>query len=348
MKAYSLRSSVKRIKLYPTQEVTHAWPVNLTKQDQAFFSDAQQYNVLASWLIYLHDVSLYYDGTAFHGLSLYTETQTIPHQPSHNWRGLLYMHLRMHRQRLPDDQQYVVIHDEFSEGYYHWMIDALPRLLQIRDQLADSTLLLPITYKQKFHTQTLAAFGVKKIEYLHPHMRYVVPRLLTPSKMGVIAKQNPATIMGLRNFLLSKFSLLPHPNLGDRVYISRASAQRRKVTNEEEVTAYMREQGFSVVQLEYYPFAEQVSIMSRVRYLVSIHGAGLTNMLFMQAESRVLELRLKDDGTQQYFYTLASDLGFEYYYQFGTPNDSNLNTQDADLLIDINQLRVNISQMLVV
>lgn len=346
MKSYLLRNPAKRIELYPTQEVTHAWPVNLKRQDQEFFSNAQHYSVLASWLIYLHDVSLYYDGTVFHGLNLYTETQTVPHQPSHNWRGLLYMHLRLRCQRLPDDRQYIMIHDGFSGTYYHWMIDALPRLLQIRDQLGDSVLLLPNTYKQEFNIQTLAAFGVDKIEYLHPYTRYVAPKLLTPSKMGVIAKQNPATITSLRNFLLSKFPLLPHADLGDRVYISRASAQRRKVINEEEVTAYMREQGFSIVQLEYYPFAEQVSIMSRVRYLVSIHGAGLTNMLFMQAKGRVMELRLKDDGTQHYFYTLAADLGIDYYYQFGIPNDPNLSTQDADLLVDINELRRNMSKML--
>ena len=43
--------------------------------------------------------------------------------------------------------------------------------------------------------------------------------------------------------------------------------------------------------LEAYPFEEQVRAVSAARYLVSGHGAGLTNMLFMRPGSHVRHVR---------------------------------------------------------
>ena len=82
------------------------------------------------------------------------------------------------------------------------------------------------------------------------------------------------------------------------------------------------------------------------RYLVSVHGAGLTNMLFMQPGSEVLELEMQDDGASHYYYTLLADLDINYYYQFCTPNDPALSVQDADLFVDLAEFKRSVTQLL--
>lgn len=339
------RGRLQRQQLYPGEHVVRLWPANIREKDRAFFAKNREYQLPPSWLLHLHEVSLYWDGVAFHGLQLYPETLVLPNRPTHNWRGLLHLHLRLRRHRLAVDKKYVLIHDAWSESYYHWMVDALPRLLAIRDQLAGKVLLLPETYQQNYHYQTLAALGVAAVERLKPKTRYVVPNLLVPPRLARIASYNPQVIRDLRVALLEKFPVVLHANLGDRIYISRARATRRKVLNEPEVTAFLAQQGFAIVQLEEYDFAEQVSIMAGARCLVSIHGAGLTNMLFMAPGSQVLELQMQDDGTNHYYYTLANDLDIRYYYQFCTPNDAALGVQDADLTVDVAELVLTIAQM---
>ncbi|TDN35809.1 glycosyltransferase family 61 protein [Hymenobacter sp. UV11] len=341
---------VQRRQLYAGQQIERPWPKNLLEEDRSFFAKNQKYELPPSWLLQLREVSLYWDGVAFHGLQLYPETLILPDRPTHNWRGLLHMHLRLRRQKLSATSQYLLIHDAWSEPYYHWMVDALPRLLAIRSKLpellAELVLILPAHYQSDYHYQTLQALGVHNVQRIQPKTRYVVPRLLAPGRLSRVASYNPQVMRDLRQLLWEKFPLLPQADLGDRIYISRERATRRKVLNESEVTAYLREQGFAIVQLECYGFTEQASIMARARCLVSIHGAGLTNMLFMVPGSKVLELQMKDDGTNHYYYTLAADLGIGYYYQFCQPNDHTLTVQDADLLVDVAKMAQVVQQML--
>ena len=341
-----LPSWFKREQQYPAQHIVRPWPVNMQEQDRAFFAKNREHQLPPNWLLRLREVSLYWKGLTFHGLHVYSETLVLPHEPDHNWRGLLAMFLRMPRMRLPAGPQYVLAHDAWSANYYHWMVDALPRLLSVRGELSAAILLLPYNCTTDYHRQTLRALRVGRIEYLQPDTRYVVPDLMVPIRLARVASYNPAVMRELRQMLLTEFPRLPHVDLGERIYISRARAPRRKALNEAEVRVYLREQGFAVVQLEDYSFAEQASIMARARYLVSVHGAGLTNMLFMQPGSKVLELQMQDDGTNHYYYTLAADLGINYYYQFCTPNDPTLGVQDADLFVDLAELERSVTQLL--
>lgn len=337
---------LKRQQLYQGRLIVRPWPANLREYDRAFFAKNREYQLLPNWIVRLREVSLLENGMAFHGLHLHSESLVVHDWRAYNWRGLLRLFLKLPRLRLPASQQYILVHDSWSETYYHWMADALPRLLAVRDQLAGAVLLLPESYQADYHRQTLNAFGVVTIERLKPDVRYVVPKLLMPVRLAHVASYNPQAMLELRAILLAKFPPLPQADLGERIYISRAGASRRRVINEAEVATYIREQEFAVVQLENYSFAEQVSIMARARVMVSIHGAGLTNMLFMPVGSKVLELQMQDDGTNRYYYTLSADLGISYYYQFCAPNDASLTVQDADLLVDMAEFKRTVSQVL--
>ena len=83
--------------------------------------------------------------------------------------------------------------------------------------------------------------------------------------------------------------------------------------------------------------------MSETRSLASIHGAGLTNMLFMKGGGNILELRRENDNESHCFYALSSDLGHDYYYlnNKGTSD----HTHTADLTVDLTQLEKVLVQM---
>lgn len=342
----NLQKVVHRQQLYPSQHIVRPWPINLQEQDRTFFAINREFKLPPSWLLRLGEVSMYWDGLTFHGLRVYRETLVLPDRPEHNWRGALSMYLRLPSQRLAAGRRYLLVHDAWASAYYHWMVDTLPRLWAIRDQLSSLVLVLPEKCRMPYHQEILAALGVKEIEWLREYIRYVVPDLLVPTRLARVASYNPQVMRELRQFLLAAFPLLPHANLGERIYISRAKAPRRKVLNEEAVVACLHYYKFVVVQLEDYSFAEQASIMARAQVLVSIHGAGLTNMLFMPVGSKVLELQMQDDGTNHYYYTLAADLAIDYYYQFCEPSDPAKGVQDADLTVDTQVLTSIVEQMI--
>jgi capsular polysaccharide biosynthesis protein len=104
--------------------------------------------------------------------------------------------------------------------------------------------------------------------------------------------------------------------------------------------------GFRVVYAEDHTFEEQVEMASRARFFVSNHGAGLTNMLFMRDGGRVLELRHHADSINNCYFTMASALGLEYFYQTCRPGDPSEDPHTADLRVTPRLLADNLRLML--
>jgi len=80
--------------------------------------------------------------------------------------------------------------------------------------------------------------------------------------------------------------------------------------------------------------------------LIGIHGAGLTNILFMPKGASVLELRRKDDSHNNCYFSLASALELNYFYQLCEVDNENIVTQVNDFLVDKIILEKNIKAIL--
>jgi capsular polysaccharide biosynthesis protein len=76
--------------------------------------------------------------------------------------------------------------------------------------------------------------------------------------------------------------------------------------------------------------------MSKANMLVGLHGAGLTNMMFMPTQSRVLEIRNYGDSHNNCYFTLASEFGHRYFYI--QSHGDNGNTQAANFTVDLHAL----------
>jgi capsular polysaccharide biosynthesis protein len=132
----------------------------------------------------------------------------------------------------------------------------------------------------------------------------------------------------------------------DRLYISRSAARRRKVSNESGVLEVLRRFGFRILHAESCSFEEQVRAASGSRYLVSSHGAGLTNMLFMRPGSHVLELRHRGDGVSTCYFTMASALALHYSYQTCASSRPDEAVHTADLDVDLRAFESNLERLL--
>ena len=80
--------------------------------------------------------------------------------------------------------------------------------------------------------------------------------------------------------------------------------------------------------------------------MISNHGGGLTNILFMKSGSSVLELRQSGDSHNNCYFSLASALYLKYYYQLCHSENPDEDAHTADLIVDCRRLRKNIEQIL--
>lgn len=136
-----------------------------------------------------------------------------------------------------------------------------------------------------------------------------------------------------------------------RLYLTRSSVKRRTVANEAATVSALEEYGFEVVDTAGMTFAEQVRLFARCEALVSPHGAGLANMLFMSPGSPVLELASQTATESEHihgeFWRLSYALGLPYLYQYCANGENHgRHPIDVDMIVDIDRLRRNVELML--
>ena len=213
------------------------------------------------------------------------------------------------------------------------MTDALPRLIAAESYNSDFPVLLPSKYStREYVTSSLEHLNIKILFY-NPTQNIKIKDFILTSHTSLTGNYNKKIINDLRN----RFLIKSKNKVKRKIYISREKAIRRKITNENEVQNLLKTYGYEIHYFEDYNFKQQVEIMNETKSLVGLHGAGLTNMLFMPENGHVLELRVRNDSTNNCYFALSSELNHNYYYQL---NDSNLDYNNIlEVSIDLKELR---------
>lgn len=207
-----------------------------------------------------------------------------------------------------------LVFNQWAVGnYFHWLVEALPRLALLRKHFPDCIVLLPGPAPAAYITETVKAFGCTRIHYLLPGDMLRIPDLLVVAVPGIRGYIVPALVQEVRTTILA--ACLPARPAEQapqrRIYASRNRQGWRRLTNEAEVVALLTRYGFETVYFEEMSFAEQVLLMQETAILVGIHGANLTNLLFLPADGQVVEILSEAYGNPAYLY-LANSVGRPY------------------------------------
>ena len=199
-------------------------------------------------------------------------------------------------------------------NFYHWMIEALPRLdLYERSGVSIDCFYAPTG--TRFQRESLDLLGISPDRIL-PATRqtHLAPaRLLASSFTGSpsLAKTDYLSRrLGLHAGLLAGRSR--------RIFITRAGRRARAVANERELLRSLKPLGFERVRLEAMPLLKQVALFQQAECVVGPHGAGLTNLVFCRPGTQVVEI-----GTPYRpwtcFYEIAHHRGLAYHLHLATP-----------------------------
>ena len=328
---------------------TRQRPVNLEPGDLRLFEGELQRTIPASRLIEMREVRISADGFLFKAGRVLPESFAFARLQQDWTRGqllrfLVHNYFLKTPARIEEDALWIV--DNWSTGYFHWLADALPRLFLVRQHLKDWTLLLPHEARAlPFVAPSLAPFGLGQVRYAGKDEVLTCRRLFVPTHAAPPGHFNDAVIRSVRDLLVAAYGA-GGDAAGDRLYISRSAARRRRVSNEADVLEVLHRFGFRILHAESSPFEDQVRAAVAARYLVSSHGAGLTNMLFMRPGGHVLELRHEGDGVSPCYFTMASALGLPYSYQTCGSPEPEEPPHTANLRVDTGKLTKNLERLL--
>jgi capsular polysaccharide biosynthesis protein len=209
-----------------------------------------------------------------------------------------------------------------ANTYFHWMIDVLPRIDLLRrsgiplnqiDYFIVNGVHLP------FQQETLDIFGIPKEKAIdgtneYPHIK--ADMLVVPS----FPRHRTCNIGKwafdfLREEILST-AIPTKSEQTERIYINRSKANRRKVTNEAEVIDFLSKRGFKNIALESISVTEQARLLSAAECVIAPHGAGLTNVMFCNVGTKVIEI-FSPNYVSISYWNISNQVGLDYYYLFG-------------------------------
>ena len=311
-------------------------PANLTSADAELFDDEFTYRTNNVCLKDFGEVWVSPDSVVYKRGHLITETLPDRSYVSYyRWRHLVRQWIRARRVTLANKRKYLLLTDSYSVGHYHWFTEVIPRLLLVGDESAEFVLLLPDhSYMRKIGIESLDRMGCtfQDIVWLDPNQFYKVPNLYFVTRVA-----GPGQVDDdLMHEVNRRFSSAA-PRRSRKLYVSRSRASIRKVLNESEVTGMLEGLGFETVIAEDLSLAEQIGLFGACLTMVGIHGAGLTNCLFMKGGGNVIELR-KSEPNYAYWH-LAESIGHNYYYYNGNADsDLSLIGRGCNLTVPVGEL----------
>lgn len=253
--------------------------------------------------------------------------------------------------RLDDNKKYLIIHSPWF-SYYFWLTECLPRLLMVQDQLDDLILIYPEGWKKiNYVNETLDLFPqLQRIEIPNDYHLFV-KKLVMPEVKPWSPMVIPEQVFQIREFLFSKFNISSSEK-ERRIYISRSDAKYKKLVNENEVVNLIEKYNFETVTMSDLSFKNQIRLMHETKYVMSITGASMANLLFLPEGATLIDLTnkmyLTDRKYKFHFKKIMDILNGNYLVQFCEPKvDPNLpDIAMYDINVDILELEQNLNSFI--
>ena len=320
----------------PEERVLRRPPENLDPADEALFAHEYERDLDAVEAHRLSDVRVLPNGFLARKLRPLPESFVLA--PAGLRRAKVAVRALQYgafAARGPAEECALFATDEFSNGFFHWIGDVLPRLEALATtapaELAERRLVVPAMADFPYVAPSLAPYGIESPRFLGRNESARCAELLVLPPVAPTGNYRPALMRSLRERFRAHFGA---GKPARRLFISRAEAPWRRVTNETELAPALERLGFERVVLERLSFEEELRLVASASIVVGNHGAGLTHMAWMSPGTRALELRRRGDGANNCYYSLASALDIEYFYLQCDAADPRADTHVADLVVD--------------
>ena len=172
-----------------------------------------------------------------------------------------------------------------SKNYFHWVIDYLPYIAAAKMAGKEIKFLCSENLTQ-YQLQALDWFTIQPELIVHTDWM-MAQNVIVPKTRHLSGSPTIQTLEFLRK---SFESLAPDSeDTNPRLYVSRRYSSRA-LQNETEIERVLEENGFEILYLERLSFKDQIQKFANSDVIIASHGAGLTNILWSKAGTKVIEV----------------------------------------------------------
>jgi len=328
----------------PAKVIQRRPPANLIAEDRRLFEDQYSYSTFDSGVKYVGNAKVSADSVVYKNYAPIPETLYREDLLSYyRVRYLAKKILKARKVQVDSGTNFLLATDQESQGHFHWFTEVVPRLWLTREIAGEFVLMLPDTpYVRTIGISSLEHIGFRfaDILWMKAEEFYDVPSLYIVTKVSRTGQMHDGIMHELNRAFIGNAA-----GGTKRLYIGRDHAHFRKVLNRRELIQTLKAHDVEVIHPMYMSFKEQINAFSECQTLIGIHGAGLTNCLFMPPGGKVVELRKREPNYG--YWHLAGSLGHEYYYYHGVPDsDLSLVGRGCNLTVPIDDFERKILEHL--
>lgn len=211
-------------------------------------------------------------------------------------------------------------------NYFHWITDSLILIEGWRfykKSVDPEAKLLVNDNLKPFQIELLKLVGVEDLDLVSwvEHQKVKVKKLIvgksrrTGTNMDEIV--SPSGMKWLRETVYSNL-LKSKPLFKKRFFLSRQDTDSRRIVNYDELLPLFEKFEIEVVSTDSLSVVEQVNLFMYAEFVFSVHGAGLTNIIFSE-NLTILELigNVDVEGDFQWYcayYSMSQALGHRYSF----------------------------------
>jgi capsular polysaccharide biosynthesis protein len=229
-----------------------------------------------------------------------------------------------------------------GSNYFHWMFDILPKIFICSKNISLSNinyLYLPeINILQK---QTLKLLNIKSKIINSKKFRHIsADKIITIDhpwyKGGYFSKYSmniPSWIVfWLRNKFLKKKKKF---KCNKRIYIDRSDSKfmHSQIINNNETYKLLQKYNFKKYKIANFSFFRQIYLFWNSEFIISAHGAALTNLTFCKPRTKVIEIRNKKNFGR-YFERISKINKLNY----SLIKTKKITSPSGDILVPLNRL----------
>lgn len=240
----------------------------------------------------------------------------------------------------------------FWSGYYDYVIFVVAKLCRIevalgKDVWKNAKICYPLL-NTGFEKQFLEKFGIDPSAVIDTSKNWTTEVRTECLILGNNQRSfcpSPEDLFLLRNkFGSSQAS--SNGKQGRKLYLPRRG--KRKVANNTEVQEIMKSYGFEIIEDIARTVDEQIELFKSAAIIVSPHGAALTNLIWCDPGTKVLEF-FHEGYTPDYYYYFSKVLNLEYAYMIDKDSGKrkhHWSNTSQDIQVDIDALRNQLNSML--
>jgi len=208
---------------------------------------------------------------------------------------------------------------EATDNFHHWLIDLLPRLGLVQRsgyELSAFDHVIVNHANRAYQLATLSHLGIPpdKIILATKDLFLRCDSLVVPSLKANHQTLPAADLAFLRDaFLGGRAPASP----SRKIFLSRADAKFRRVTNEPELHPLLRDHGVELISPAALEFSQQARLFADAGLVVGPAGAAFANLVFASAPAQVVEIA-PPQWLAAFHWMISARLGLEHTILLGS------------------------------